>query len=78
MQSEQSLLPMDIEWTRSSQIRMAVAGFFDDPMAANALQHMSELRVVVHPKHRMAGLQLAGMGDSKDRLEAEQRVASGE
>ena len=58
MQSEQSLLPMDIEWTRSSQIRMAVAGLFDDPMAANALQHMNELRVVVHPKHRMAGLQL--------------------
>lgn len=58
MQSEQSLLPMDIEWTRSSQIRMAIAGLFDDPMAANALEHVSELHVVVHPDHRMAGLQL--------------------
>ena len=58
MQSEQSLLPMDIEWTRSSQIRMAIAGLFDDPMAVNALEQVSDLKVVVHPEHRMAGLQL--------------------
>jgi glucose-6-phosphate dehydrogenase assembly protein OpcA len=49
---------MDIEWTRSSQVRMAIAGLFDDPMAVNALEHVSELNIVVHPEHRMAGLQL--------------------
>lgn len=51
-------LPMDLEWTRSSQIRLAIAGLFDDPMAANALEHMTAIRIVVHPEHRMAGLQL--------------------
>lgn len=53
-----SLVTMDVEWMRSSQIRMAIAGLFDDPMAINALEHTRELRVVVHPDHRMAGLQL--------------------
>ena len=58
MEDEEDLLPMDVEWTRSYQIRMAVAGLFDDPMAASALEHMTKIRIIVHPNHRMAGLQL--------------------
>ena len=58
MQEVKSLVTMDVEWMRSSQIRMAIAGLFDDPMAISALEHTRELRVVVHPDHRMAGLQL--------------------
>lgn len=58
MDDEEELLPMDVEWTRSFQIRLAVAGLFDDPLAADALEHMTKIRIVVHPNHRMAGLQL--------------------
>lgn len=58
LEEEEDLLPMDIEWTRSYQIRLAVAGLFDDPTAAAALEHMTSIRIVVHPGHRMAGLQL--------------------
>lgn len=58
MDEASRFLPMDLEWTRSSQIRLAVAGLFDDPMAANALEHMNRIRIVVHTDHRIAGLQL--------------------
>ncbi len=58
LEDADELLPMDIEWTRSYQIRLAIAGLFDDPLAARALEHMSKIRIVVHPDHRMAGLQL--------------------
>ena len=58
MEDDAELLPMDVEWTRSSQMRMAVAGLFDDPMAINALEHVTEIRITVHTDHRMAGLQL--------------------
>lgn len=58
MEDEKDLLPMDVEWTRSFQIRLAVAGLFDDPMAANALERTTRIRIVVHPGHKMAGLQL--------------------
>lgn len=57
-EDEPSLYTMDIEWMRSSQMRMAIAGLFDDPMALNALEQISEMQVVVHPDHRIAGLQL--------------------
>lgn len=52
------ILPMDIEWTRSFHIRLAVAGLFDDPLAARALEQMNCIRLVVHPDHKVAGLQL--------------------
>lgn len=58
MEDAGDLHPMDIEWTRSFQIRLAVAGVFDDPLAARALEHMTRIRIVTHPDHRMAGLQL--------------------
>lgn len=58
MIDRKSMSPMDLEWTRSSQIRLAVAGLFDDPMASQALEHVSEINITVHPDHRMAGLQL--------------------
>lgn len=58
MEEVESLQPMDIEWTRSYQIRHAIAGLFDDPLAMRATEHMTRVRIVVHPRHRMAGLQL--------------------
>ncbi|MBT8044198.1 MAG: glucose-6-phosphate dehydrogenase assembly protein OpcA [Verrucomicrobiae bacterium] len=58
MADEKDLLPMDVEWTRSYQIRHAIAGLFDDPMAAAALEHLRTIRIIVHPDHQMAGLQL--------------------
>jgi len=58
MEDSEELLPMDIEWTRSYPMRLALAGLFDDPLAAQALEHMNEIRIVVHPDHQMAGLQI--------------------
>ena len=51
-------LPMDFEWTRSFQIRLAIACLFDDPMANRALEAISEVKIVVHPDHETAALQV--------------------
>lgn len=58
IQDVETLQPMDIEWTRSYAIRHAIAGIFDDPLAMQATEHITKIRIVVHPQHRMAGLQL--------------------
>lgn len=58
MGDAEDLTPMDMEWTRSYQIRLAIAGLFDDPLAARALEHITRIQIVVHPDHKMAGLQL--------------------
>lgn len=58
MEEVSVLQPMDIEWTRSFQIRQAIAGLFDDPLAMRATEQMTRIRIVVHPDHRIAGLQL--------------------
>lgn len=58
MKEVQTLQPMDIEWSRSLQVRQAIAGLFDDPMAMQSCEQTSKIRIVVHPNHRMAGLQL--------------------
>ncbi len=52
------LAPMDLEWTRSYQARLALAALFDDPLAAQALEYTQQIRIVVHPDHRMAGMQV--------------------
>jgi len=49
---------IDMEWTRSYQIRYAIAGIFDDPMAMRSVEQINKIRIVVHPKHKIAGLQL--------------------
>lgn len=51
-------LPMDLEWTRSYQIRLAIAGLFDDPLAVCALENLSQVKIVAHPDHKMAAVQL--------------------
>ncbi|MGJ8677118.1 MAG: glucose-6-phosphate dehydrogenase assembly protein OpcA [Akkermansiaceae bacterium] len=51
-------LPMDFEWTRSYQMRLAIAGLFDDPLAGQALDKINRVHIVVHPDHQTAGLQL--------------------
>lgn len=58
MNEAEGLLPMDLEWTRSYSIRLAFAGLFDDPLAAESLEHMTNIRIVVHPDHKTAGLQI--------------------
>lgn len=52
------LAPMDLEWTRSYPLRLAIAGLFDDPLAQQGLEQTSSVRIVVHPGHRAAGLQV--------------------
>ncbi|MBK1830557.1 glucose-6-phosphate dehydrogenase assembly protein OpcA [Verrucomicrobiaceae bacterium R5-34] len=65
MEESDELYPLDLEWTRSYPMRLALAGLFDDPLAAQALEHFNQIRIVVHPDHAMAGLQiLAWLVDS--------------
>lgn len=52
------MIPHDIEWSRGFQFRLAVASMFDDPRALEALGRASRLRIVHHPAHRCAALQL--------------------
>jgi hypothetical protein len=58
MDEVSTLKAIDLEWTRSYQIRYAIAGLFDDPLAMRATERMNQIRIVVHPKHKMAGFQL--------------------
>ena len=52
------LAPMDLEWTRTYLLRQAMASLFDDPLAAKSLPKTQNIRIVVHPDNRIAGLQL--------------------
>lgn len=52
------LAPVDLEWTRSYLPRLALAGLFDDPLAAKGLESTRQIRIVVHPDHLMAGMQI--------------------
>ena len=52
------LAPVDLEWTRSYLPRLALAALFDDPLAAKALESTQGIRIVVHPDHLMAGMQI--------------------
>lgn len=58
MDNAESFLPLDLEWTRSYQVRLAIAELFDDPMAARSLSQINRVHIVTHPKCRMAGLQI--------------------
>lgn len=48
----------DLEWSRSCQVRQGLASIFDEPVAQRALPGVSRVRIVHHPKHRCAALQL--------------------
>jgi glucose-6-phosphate dehydrogenase assembly protein OpcA len=52
------LVVQDLAWTRTYHFRLAVASMFDDPLAQQALPHISELRIIYHPQHRNSALQL--------------------
>ena len=58
MEDVSTLQPIDMEWTRSYHIRQAIAALFDDPLAMRATERMTRVRIVVHPNHKMAGIQL--------------------
>ena len=58
LQDADERMPMDMEWTRSYPLRLAVAALYDDPLAKRALEHTQSIRITVHPDHRLAGLQI--------------------
>ena len=58
MKEDSHFLPMDIEWTRTYQLRLALAGLFDDPVATSSLDQINKAHIVVHPEHRIAAVQL--------------------
>lgn len=52
------LVVQDLAWTRTYHFRLAVASMFDDPLAQQALPHISEVSIIHHPQHRNSALQL--------------------
>lgn len=58
LEEAEHLMPMDMEWTRSYMMRLAIASLYDDPLAKKSLEHTRSITITVHPDHRMAGLQL--------------------
>ena len=58
LEDADTLTPMDMEWTRSYPMRLAIAALYDDPLAKKSLEHTQSIRISVHPSHRLAGLQI--------------------
>ncbi|MGB0992338.1 MAG: glucose-6-phosphate dehydrogenase assembly protein OpcA, partial [Akkermansiaceae bacterium] len=54
----ETFLPMDLEWTRSYSMRVALAGLFDEPMAARSIDQIQKVSITAHPSHRMAAMQV--------------------
>lgn len=52
------LVLQDLEWSRSWQFRLGIAGLFDDPVAQRALPDITAVEISHHPAHRNAALQL--------------------
>lgn len=52
------MAPLDLEWTRSYQLRLAIASLFDFDLAAKSLERTNHIHIVVSPNHRCAGLQV--------------------
>ncbi len=71
-------LPMDLEWTRTYQIRLAMAGLFDDPVASGALSKLSNVRIVANPSHETAALQLLAWLVKSMGWKLEDKTAQGE
>jgi glucose-6-phosphate dehydrogenase assembly protein OpcA len=57
-QANADLILQDHEWTRTWQVRVGVAGIFDDPAAQQALPDIDSVEITHHPAHRNSALQL--------------------
>ena len=58
MKDADESVPMDMEWTRSYLVRVALASLYDDPLAQKSLEYTNSVKITVRPQHRMAGLLL--------------------
>ncbi len=56
--SQVNLIVQDLAWTRTYHYRLAIASLYDDLIAAKSLKSISNISIIVHPKHFMSGLQL--------------------
>ena len=57
-QANGDLILQDLEWTRSWQFRVGLAGLFDDPVAQRSLPELDTLEIIHHPTHRNSALQV--------------------
>ncbi len=55
-QAPPGLVVHDLEWTRSFQMRLALASLFDDPAATAWLPGITGVRIAHRPGHRIAAL----------------------
>jgi glucose-6-phosphate dehydrogenase assembly protein OpcA len=72
-QSNKEIILQDLAWSRTWQIRLSIAGLFDDPAALDALPEMHSVDITYHPAHRNSALQLlawlavqAGWSDARE------------
>lgn len=56
--TNKDIIIQDLEWSRSWQFRLGIAGLFDDPVAQRALPDITDIEIIHHPAHRNAALQL--------------------
>jgi glucose-6-phosphate dehydrogenase assembly protein OpcA len=56
--SQVNLVVQDLAWTRTYHYRLAIASLYDDLIAARSLKTLSKIKILVHPKHFVSGLQL--------------------
>ena len=56
--SQVNLVVQDLAWTRTYHYRLAIASLYDDLIAAKSLKTLSKIKILVHPKHFISGLQL--------------------
>ncbi len=57
-QANGELVLQDLEWTRSWQFRVGLAGLFDDAVAQGLLAELDEVEILHHPGHRNSALQV--------------------
>jgi len=53
-----NLAVQDLAWTRTYHFRLALASLYDDLKASDSLDNVSQVNLVVNPKHTSSGLQL--------------------
>ncbi len=53
-----NLVVQDLAWTRTYHFRLAIAFLYDDLTASKSLDSVSQIKLMIHPKHVSSGLQL--------------------
>lgn len=53
-----SIVVQDLAWMRTHQMRLSIAGLYDDPIAQASIEGIQQVKIVTSPEHRVSGLML--------------------